>query len=309
MRIGDSPSPAVRPSSALPASAAAVPSTPARPVDTFEAAPIAATAVASPRNSDTQYDGAVVGAKTPQHPDGVYPAGSSPLDVTAITPNNGKPATETVVFVNGIGTTKDGELGDMQALANNGKLPTGLNVIGIHNATDGFAGDILQSGADKIDRGDNKAVVAVRDLIVKELSQGHDLHLVGHSQGGLVIARAIKDAVPELQSQLHLTRDQAVQLLGKLKVEDFGSAASNYQDGPKYVHYINDQDPVPMNFGLGGRLPDTRDGAGGKLHYISGTPFNLFDPSTWNRFRNHDLGMYIDHREDFDAAYANNNRV
>ena len=38
--------------------------------------------------------------------------------------------------------------------------------------------------------------------------------------------------------------------LGRLHIETIGGAAWSYADGPKYVHYINEYDPIPFRFGL-----------------------------------------------------------
>ena len=237
---------------------------------------------------DDKFDGQFLNPTNPGQP--IAP--NTPLSqIPAVLPNNGRAVQDSVVFVNGIGTSSQGELSEMQSLAN-----TGLEVYGIHNATDGGAADVLQSAGDETDIGQNKAVDSVRELIVNQLSSGQSLHLVGHSQGGLIIERAIRDAIPELKQKTGLNDQQVTQLLGNLKVEDFGTAGHQYPAGPKYVHYVADGDPVPNSLGI--TSAGGQDGPGGKLHML---PWRQGEV---NPFANHNLDNYFSYRRPFDQAYA-----
>lgn len=192
---------------------------------------------------DKAYDGAFIGAGGK-----AYSGSSSISDIPSIKPNNGKPVgNETIIYVNGISTEKSGQANSMQDIANK----TGANVIGIHNATESTFKDLLQSLGDKVDLGKNPAVDSIANAVYTELKAGHDIHLMGHSQGGLILSRALSDVKKRLMVEDGMSKGQAEGLMSKVKVETFGAAAGSYPDGPKYVHYINRADPVPVLFGLG----------------------------------------------------------
>ena len=46
---------------------------------------------------------------------------------------------------------------------------------------------------DKLDKGTNPAVDTLADTLYTELKAGHDVQLMGYSQGGLITARALFD--------------------------------------------------------------------------------------------------------------------
>lgn len=193
---------------------------------------------------DKAYDGALIGSG------GKAFDKNTPLnDVPGVKPNNGRPTTgETIIYVNGIRTEKSGQAQSMQEIANK----TGANVIGIHNSTESTFKGLLQSLGDKTNIGSNAAVDSVSDNVYKEITAGRNVHLMGHSQGGLILSRALSDVKRRLMVENGMSKSQAENLLNnKVKVETFGAAAGSYPDGPKYVHYVNRADPVPVLFGLG----------------------------------------------------------
>ncbi len=212
---------------------------------------------------DTVYDGLFVGAN------GQTLGAETPLNqIPSVKPNNGKVATETVIFVNGINTTKDSQAATLQKIANQ----EGLNVIGIHNATEGMVKDIGQSVKDKLDVGTNPAVDTLANTVYNEIKAGRDVHLLAHSQGGLITSRALTDVYQRLRAEDGLSKADAQKMLGKVNVETFGAAAGHYPDGPKYVHYINSNDPVPNLFGLGSKIdkynPTLDPGKGAVVHHF-----------------------------------------
>jgi hypothetical protein len=121
----------------------------------------------------------------------------------------------------------------------------------VHNATEGMANDLIQSVKDKLDKGTNPAVDTMADTIYSELKAGRSVHVMGHSQGGLILSRALGDVANRLRIEDGLSQADTEKLLGQVKVETFGAAACRYPDGPQYVHYVNDKDLVPTMFGLG----------------------------------------------------------
>jgi hypothetical protein len=210
--------------------------------------------------ADKQFDGFFVGA------DGRTFAPGTPFgEIPAVTPAGGVRNNETLIYINGIRTNAAGQSGSLQAIADN----TGSRVVGIHNATEGFGTDILQSLGDKLDIGNNPAVDTLADTVYGELRAGRDVHLLAHSQGALVTSRALQDVKNRLMLEDTMSRREAESLMGKIKVETFGGAARRYTDGPQYVHYVNRNDGVPQAFGLRSWLnPFAHAGRDSVTHYF-----------------------------------------
>ncbi|NBD11086.1 MULTISPECIES: hypothetical protein [Corallococcus] len=242
---------------------------------------------------DRAQDGMFVGAggKT-------LPASTKLGDVPGVTPKNNPNPDKTLLYVNGIMTPTDGQLKEMQALADS----SGAKVVGIHNATEGLVKDLGQCITDKLDKGKNPAVDTLADTLYSELKAGRDVHLVGYSQGGLITARALNDVAKRLRVEDGLSAAQVEAKMSHLQVETFGAASTKYPDGPQYVHYVNNADPVPTLTGLGGDvdpLAFLKDaGKGAVVH--------RFTDGNLNPISNHMLDtLYLKHRVDFDQARQN----
>jgi hypothetical protein len=192
--------------------------------------------------SDRVYDGHLVGAGGR-----TFPPGTPLRDIPGVTPRGNPNPSKTFLYVNGISNTKDQQFQSMQQVADR----TGAKVIGVHNATEGMVADLAQCVKDKLGKGNNPAVTSLADTVYAELKAGRSVHLVGHSQGGLITSRALKDVSNRLRVEDGLSRAATEKLLGKVNVETFGAAAGTYPNGPKYVHYVNTRDPVPTLFGQG----------------------------------------------------------
>lgn len=190
--------------------------------------------------NDIKWDGHLLGA------DKSSESGESD-NIEPVRPNNGKTPDETVFLVNGIMTDVKLQRSDMQSLANTGK-----DVIGVHNATAGLLYDLAQCLDDKADTqfSDNKATTSTIKLIVDSLEKKKPLHLVGHSQGALIISNAAATVRDGLLAK-GLSIEEAEAQLQDVTITTFGGAAQNYPDGPKYTHVINQSDVVPMGTGLG----------------------------------------------------------
>jgi len=196
-------------------------------------------AVAPSRATDPAFDGAIVGAT------GVY-SPTMPLDrVESMQPNNGAQVKASVILINGIMTDLAIHQADMQALAN-----TGCQVVGIRNATHGMVMDLVECLRNKLNVDDTPAVHTTVRLLAQALERGQPVHLVGHSQGALIIARSLQ-VLRDNMLQVGLTTAQAGEKLGLIKVETFGGASNTFVDGPKYRHVINSADLVPMLMGVG----------------------------------------------------------
>jgi hypothetical protein len=241
---------------------------------------------------DRMFDGKLVGTQGQTFPP------STPLSqVPGVTPKNNPNPSETILYVNGIMTPLDGQLKEMQSIADT----SGAKVVGIHNSTQGLVTDLAQCVTDKLDKGSNPAVDTLADTVYSELKAGRDVHLMGYSQGGLITARALFDVQNRLRVEDGMSKAQVEQLMGHLKVETFGAASTKYPDGPAYVHYVNNADPVPTLTGLGGSvdpLAFLKDaGKGAVVH--------RFTDGNLNPLSNHMLDtLYMKHRVSFDEARA-----
>ncbi len=238
-----------------------------------------------PSNPDKEFDGALVGAN------GQTFAPDTPLsDIPAVTPNGGVRNNETLIYVNGIQTDVAGQTRSLQAIADN----SGSRVIGVHNATGTFAGDLLQSLGDKLDIGRNPAVDTLADTVYNELRAGRDVHLMAHSQGAIITSRALTDVRNRLMLEDGMSRQAAENLMNNIKVETFGGAARRYPDGPQYVHYVNRNDGVPQSTGLRSWLnPFAHAGKDAVTHY-----FREGRPLVSHGFEE----FYLPERVPFDAA-------
>jgi hypothetical protein len=240
--------------------------------------------------ADRVYDGQFVGAggKT-------FPPGTALKDIPGVTPKNNPNPAETIVYVNGINTTKEGQSGSLEHIAET----TGAKVVGIHNATEGMGADLIQCVKDKLDKGKNPAVDTLADTLYQEIKAGRSVHVMAHSQGGLITSRALDHVYNRLRLEDGMSKADAQKAMSKLNVETFGAAAMKYPDGPNYVHYVNRGDPVPDAFGLGPTKfnPLTDGGKGSVVHR-----FNEFyaNPIAAHGFES----VYLKHRVPFDQARA-----
>jgi hypothetical protein len=262
--------------------------------DAFEAGPLreVTSRLGGGKQPDRVYDGHFLGAKGQ-----VFPPGTPLSQIPGVTPRGNPNPEKTILYVNGIMTPKDGQSQEMQAIADK----TGAKTIGIHNATQGLTVDLAQCLADKADKGRNPAVDTLADTVYSELKAGRSVDLMGYSQGGLITARALFDVQRRLRVEDGLTQGQAEQLMSRVNVETFGAASTRYPDGPNYVHYVNNADPVPTLFGLGGSVDPTaflKDaGRGAVVH--------RFTDGGLNPISNHMLDtLYLKHRVSFDDARA-----
>lgn len=221
--------------------------------------------------NDFKNDGALLGG------DGLIHPPTTPLSkVPPVLPNNGAKVTETILFVNGCMTDVEMSREDLQALAN-----TGAAVVGIQNATRGLVLDVLQCIGDKLDLrlAKNGAVSTAANVIYQALQQGKPLTLVGHSQGALVLSRAISQVERRLMLEDGLSPEAARKKLGQLKVETLGGASARFPDGPSYTHFVNKNDLVGLITGVGidAINPAGHLGAGAKVELFSefNAPHNL----------------------------------
>jgi hypothetical protein len=241
---------------------------------------------------DRMYDGHMVGAQ------GQTFAPGTPLSqIPGVTPRGNANPSQTILYVNGIMTPVEGQLKEMQSIADT----SGAKVVGIHNSTQGLTTDLAQCLGDKLDKGRNPAVDTLADTLYSELKAGRSVHLMGYSQGGLITARALYDVERRLRLEDGMSKAQVEQTMSRLNVETFGAASTRYPDGPNYVHYVNNADPVPTLTGLGG--------SGDPLGFLKdagkGAVVHRFTDGNLNPISNHMLDtLYMNHRVPFDEARA-----
>ena len=128
------------------------------------------------------------------------------------------------------------------------------------------------------------------------------MDLMGYSQGGLIVSRALKDVSNRLRIEDGMSKADVEKTMSRLNVETFGAAAATYPDGPKYVHYINNADAVPTITGLGGSF----DPAAFLKDAGKGAVVHRFGDGGLNLIANHNFqDTYMKHRVPFEQARAN----
>ncbi len=193
-------------------------------------------------------------------------------------------APKRIVYVNGIRTDKAGQCETLKRIANQ----TCAQVIGVHNATDGTMADLWQSEQDKslIGRartgkpftthdGRNPAVDSMSDIIANSVRDGDPPDIWAHSQGGAIASLASYDADTELKRAGYL------QGISGLNVTTFASAAQSWPSNITGQHFIQAQDEVPIQFGLG--LDNSKDaantGPNQQVIRFTGSPPNIQIPT------------------------------
>ncbi len=191
------------------------------------------------------YDGYFIDAKgRAQHP------ASVPAELDAVGPSE-KPL---AFFVNGISSDLGRTRSDMDKLKS-----LGCRVVGVHNATAGVLRDLGQCVADKLNIGQNGAVVTVKNLLKTARATGQSLTLIGHSQGALICSRALWETQKEMEKQ-GLSKAEMAQELSLVTLHTAGGAAYRFPDGPEYHHRVNLLDPVALLTGLASGIWGTTPG-------------------------------------------------
>ncbi len=222
----------------------------AQPVRTKPAVPGVASFTAA-MASDVSHDGWLLGAGGK-----LYPPQTFSADVPGLMPVDGRPIRERVMWVNGIMTPTPLHQQDMQALAN-----TGREVVGVRNATRGMFRDLSQCILDKLDLGQNPAVDTTKRAILDAIKANQPLHLIGHSQGALILSRALFEVRNSLMLEGGMNAATAEATLSNIKVTTLGGAAARWPDGPRYTHWVNAYDTVPVSSGVAAPLSQPGKGA------------------------------------------------
>jgi Mg-chelatase subunit ChlD len=248
---------------------------------------------AAQQHDPPEWDGRFVGINPDNTLGWTYDSGTPAGSVPPVRPVNGSPAPasrETIWYINGVNTSFAGQFATLQSIANH----TGQPVIGVRNATAGLAHDVGQSYQDFLRGPMNPATRTLSLALESELKAGRTVHLMGHSQGALIISRALLELRDRLLRGGAYDDCQLLKLLNRVKVETFGSPASLFIDGPSYIHTCNLEDPICN--------PDVK--FGGIINGIDSLGRNaaiqLFeDRRPWKSgaFGDHDMNnVYVPHR-------------
>ncbi|KAL8976231.1 MAG: hypothetical protein Q9177_006896, partial [Variospora cf. flavescens] len=208
-------------------------------------------------------------------------------------------AGERWVFINGICTGASGLQQNVDRLS----LLFGRKVLGIHNQSYGFISDLLECVVQRcLSYSTMDARIAyeiLTDYLVDE--KVNKVVLVAHSQGGIIASMVVD----------HLLAELSEEMMGKLEIYTFGSAASSFNNPPRtnatqpssciphIEHYANEYDMVPrwgLLYGVKSLLTNryagnvfVRTGAMGHMfvdHYLD----PIFPPPGGHERRRNDQG-------------------
>ncbi|GMU10199.1 hypothetical protein [Corallococcus caeni] len=237
---------------------------------------------------DLKFDGHFVGARGQ-----TFPPGTPLKNVPGVMPRNNPNPSETVIYINGILNDRTDQSRTLQSLADT----TNSKAIGIHNSTRGIGPDLFQAMRDRSGKGVNPPVDTLADTVHAELKAGRSVHLMAHSQGAIVTSRALSDVARRLRMEDGLSPSEVDKKMAQLKVETFGGAANAYPSGPRYVHYVNDADPVASTFGLS-KSHANEPGKGAVVHHFrEGSKLDFSLESTHSI-----VGVYLKNRVSFSEA-------
>jgi hypothetical protein len=226
-------------------------------------------------------------------------------ELVAIQPAE-KTSEELLVLVNGMGADVPRHREGLQEIAD----ASGCEVVGVHNATGGLTMDVLEAAATLagVDQG---AVTALAQLTLELLATERPFLLAGHSQGGLIVAHALK-AVREFAHAQGQSPREIDKLMGRIHVETHGATGFTYPDGPCYVHYHNTKDPIPSTYNRDEKLAAPMKAAQLLIHTRKRDPrahlgkdavvMSFSDAGDGSSFGAHRLSTYLAHRVPFTTA-------
>jgi len=179
---------------------------------------------------DEQYDGFLLGAGGCLYDPSKYTIDNIPAVLPVTVPGKINKHTLVGVFVNGKGNTALMQFDNLQLLANT----TGLPMVGVHNAARIGWGELTEMGPNSI------PTRILTENILGRINAGKRIRIWSSSQGTFYVARALSQTGDQINDKTKLD---------KIEIITTGGAAPFWIDGPRYVHYINKQDPVPHLMG------------------------------------------------------------
>ena len=143
-------------------------------------------------------------------------------------------------YVNGTDHRIAWTLLEMELLSQKAERP----VIGIYNAT---RGGRIPDTLVKIDK--NSAVVhTLSASIAQESAKDHPVFIRANNQGAVHSSFAIQKALDALA--IAFNEEKFKRIMGNIHVETSAATTHFFPEGPKYLHYINNYDPVPRKTGI-----------------------------------------------------------
>jgi hypothetical protein len=172
---------------------------------------------------------------------------SFPLPSDAAFPHEGTDlAAHPIIFVNGINCNEDVAAGIGEQFANACSSPVFL----LYNQSIHLVHDVAESVTDKIGLTRKPAAEALSRLLLEAFEQSAPLHFAAHSHGAVVVSQGISYAIDEIKKRGPDEPSKFSDWLESITVETFGGAATQYPDGPRYIHYVDPRDLVPWFAGV-----------------------------------------------------------
>jgi hypothetical protein len=195
-----------------------------------------------------------------------HPANTPLEQLDAVMPEDGVVNGRTpVVFVNGIVWDPRLQQDDLRKIATSLRRPT----LGLCAASENIAVDLWHCLVDKLGRSNTAAVQGLATVLVARGAAGLRSDLIVWSRGALLVNLAVRVA-REAFRLMGYSPLQAREALAKVSVEVWGGAATRMEDGPNYLHLLNEQDPLTL---LGQRAFGHWAGEGAKRLVFRGPPF------------------------------------
>ena len=179
---------------------------------------------------------------------------------------------KTIVYVNGVNTTPKVHCKTLKMLRD----MTCGRVIGVMNSSEGLFTDAVRTadardmikyeiggnGAPKSYAGFTPAINTMQDVMMVQALSGEQTEIFAHSEGAAATSLAAIRAKTNLGS---MGEPDAV---GNLSITSMGGAAPAWPDGPRYKHYLHEQDVIANTLGVGDAA--RRPGAGAEVIRFGG---------------------------------------
>ena len=193
-------------------------------------------------------------------------------------------------YINGANLRADWVLAQMYRLAESSGRP----VITIYNST--LGGRFLDAPGDALQG--SLATFTAEKVIIEALALEEKIFFQVNSQGAMHMATVLRNTVKQVQAKQ----------LKNIHVLTAGGAASEFPDGPVYVHLVNEKDPVPSGAGVVSK--GAKPGFNAEIIRFSAKDpqpmeegFRFFDPLTKIFLSVHGLMAYQEHfPESFQAS-------
>ena len=153
-------------------------------------------------------------------------------DIPALHTKNTNKNVAPLWYINGANLRADWVHTQMHRIA----YSSGRPVIAIYNST--LGGRFIDAPGDAING--SLATSTAEKVILDALSQEKDIYFQVNSQGAMHMRKVLRNIVTGVEAEQ----------LANIHVLTVGGAASDFPDGPTYVHLVNESDPVPSGAGV-----------------------------------------------------------